>query len=66
MSTDCDLEDGDWYKKQFSECRSLERLEYLSQNVAYDKWENAEYTKDDELMAELRALREKKLEELSE
>ena len=62
---DAELTNADWYIKQLTECRSVERLTYLCDAIKYDKWEEEEYTKDEAVMSKLRELREAKLKEFN-
>ena len=59
-----ELSNGDWYKEQLIAARSSERLDYLCEAIKYDQWEDEPYTKDVDLMNELRAIRDGKLAEL--
>lgn len=49
-----DLSDEEWYLLKISEAKSIERLKYLATNIHYDKWEESEFTKNQETMDRIR------------
>lgn len=55
----------DWYFARIKSAQTIEDLRDVALNIDYDKWEEEEYTKNEELMRSLRtawAARKKELE----
>lgn len=55
----------DWYFARIESAQTIEDLRDVALNIDYDKWEEEEYTKNEELMRSLRtawAAKKKELE----
>lgn len=64
MAKNQELSNEMWYVYQIRNADSHRRLENLSIMIDYDKWENVEYTKDEESMAMIRREWAKRRDEL--